>query len=207
MEHKNNNGVIVLLVIIIVILASLCVLFATGTINLKSNYVNDNITNEESQENNKEATAIVKNIMDKFYLEVFYNHKETYCGEYDTNDTISSEFYSYYKSATYNNLNELKKHLNTYMSSNLVDYMLGGNDVPKYQDKDGKLYCLVWGRGGLMYDKDNTTYTISTFTDNTITATANVYAFAEGNTPYNITATLEFSKIDNIWLLSSYEEN
>ena len=35
MEKKNNNGVVIMLMgVIIVILAVLCVLFATGTINI-----------------------------------------------------------------------------------------------------------------------------------------------------------------------------
>lgn len=41
-NQKNNKGVIALLVVIIVILSALCILFATGTINLKSNAANNN---------------------------------------------------------------------------------------------------------------------------------------------------------------------
>ena len=41
-QEKNNKGVIALLVVIIVILSALCILFATGTINLKSNVANNN---------------------------------------------------------------------------------------------------------------------------------------------------------------------
>ena len=49
MENQNNNkGVITLLVVIIVILAVLCVLFATGTISLKSNTTNNNQQTSES---------------------------------------------------------------------------------------------------------------------------------------------------------------
>lgn len=46
-QGKNKNGVIILLVVLVVILAALCVLFATGTIKLKS----DETTNNPSSEN------------------------------------------------------------------------------------------------------------------------------------------------------------
>lgn len=46
-QKKNKNGVIILLVILIVILAVSCILFATGTIKLKS----DEATNNQSSEN------------------------------------------------------------------------------------------------------------------------------------------------------------
>lgn len=63
MEKKNNSLVIILMGVIIVILAVLCVLFATGKINLKSNepsnetnnqeVENQNITNNESENQNE----------------------------------------------------------------------------------------------------------------------------------------------------------
>ena len=200
MQEKNKNGIMALLVIIIIVLLVLIILLVSGKINYKNNQNDKVLTNDE-------ALVIVDNIMDKFYTEVFYGHKETYCGEYDHSDAISTEAYSYYKSATYNTLSNLRSHLNTYISSSLVDYMLGGNDAPKYQEKDGKLYCLVWGRGHLTYNKNNSTYSISNITDTTISATASVSALSEGDAPTIIKATLGFDKIDGKWVLSTYEEN
>ena len=50
---KNNKGVIVLLIVIIVMLVALCVLFATGTINFKTNDNSvDNINNQENTNGN-----------------------------------------------------------------------------------------------------------------------------------------------------------
>lgn len=61
-NQKNNKGVIILLIIIIVILAILCILFATGTISFKSNYVDNteikqNIINNDNLDNNEILTA------------------------------------------------------------------------------------------------------------------------------------------------------
>ena len=57
-QEKNNKGVNLLLVILVAVLAVLCVLFATGTINLKSNEVTDGNGNQSS-ENTK--TSIKEN--------------------------------------------------------------------------------------------------------------------------------------------------
>lgn len=53
MEKKNNSLVIILMGVIIVILAVLCVLFATGTIALKSNESNNEVNNQEIEEQNE----------------------------------------------------------------------------------------------------------------------------------------------------------
>ena len=59
MEKKNNSLVIILMGVIIVILAVLCVLFATDTINLKSNKsnnsTNSNIIDDSNLINNSET--------------------------------------------------------------------------------------------------------------------------------------------------------
>lgn len=203
-QKKDRNGIIVLLLMVIVVLLAFILLLLTGKIDPKTNQ--NGSSEQEIVLTNEEASKIVNGIMDKFYTEVFYGHKETYCGGYDSNDVITTEAYRYYKSTAYNSLDELKEHLKTYMSSNLVDYMLGGNDASKYQQKGDKLYCLVWGRGALVYDKNGSTYSVSATTDTTIVATANVSALAEGDAPTTIEATLGFDKIDGKWVLSTYEE-
>ncbi len=52
-KEKNKNGVIILLLVLVIILAVLCVLFATGTINLKSDSVNNN-------QNTNDATNVTE---------------------------------------------------------------------------------------------------------------------------------------------------
>ena len=206
-NQKNNKGIIAILIVIIVILSGLCVLFATGTISLKSNEVTNDETNEIVNITKEEANDVVNKIMDKFYVEIFYGHKNTYCGEYDYNDIIVGERATqYHKSNAYNNLSDLKQHLNTYMTPELVNKLLDNAEIPNYQEKDGKLYCLVHGRGSLSYDKNNTSYSIKSFTDNVILAKANVSALSEGNNVNSINADLVFKKINNVWLLSSYDE-
>lgn len=76
MEKQNNNkGVIALLIVIIIILATLCVLFATGTISFNSkgvdnNKPNDNVTDNsnETNDNNSLSTICSVDEWDSRYL-------------------------------------------------------------------------------------------------------------------------------------------
>lgn len=65
-NQKNNKRVIALLVVIIIILASLCVLFATGTISFKSNdnkdTNNQDIANSLKPTNQTTALVTVDNL-------------------------------------------------------------------------------------------------------------------------------------------------
>ena len=54
-NDKSKNIIIVLLVVIIIILGALVVLFATDTISINSNKVNDNNVNENVGDNNGET--------------------------------------------------------------------------------------------------------------------------------------------------------
>ena len=83
MEKKNNNGVVIMLMgVIIVILAVLCVLFATGTININgigssddtSNNVKDTSINEETSENDITQEEILKIVDDELFI--FFMWKE-----------------------------------------------------------------------------------------------------------------------------------
>ena len=67
-KQKNNKDVIALLIVIIVILSALCILFATGTINFKTNKINDNTVNENNKQNdnvtdNDESNLLNSNII------------------------------------------------------------------------------------------------------------------------------------------------
>ena len=88
MEKNNNKDVIALLIVIIVILAVLCVLFATGTISLKSSTTNNNQqTNENTQTNtidnnttndndNNDSNDYIKTTNDKVRLNVTQDYNE-----------------------------------------------------------------------------------------------------------------------------------
>jgi len=213
MERENRNLKVLVVILCILVLGLGCYFFYDKVLSDDNGDTsNDNINDTQNNDDNgavnltkQEASIIVKNIMDKFYDEVFYGYKATYCGEYDYDDTIVGDEYTYYKSATYSTLKDLKDYLGTYISPNLINFMLGGNDTPKYQERDNKLYCLGSGAAGISYNKENSNFNVLSFTNSTIIANANVSTLVSG-APYTINATLSIEKNDDIWVLSSYEE-
>ena len=244
-DNKKEN-VIVLIVSIVAITLMIVVFFTAGTIRFKKNNFgsNQNVENPMSNQNvvepssrqstdddgaveeeaevfivNEEASKIVDDVMNKFYDEVFFGHRETYCGNSDYNDVIENKdeatqgACNYYRSTTYNNLSSLKAYLETFISSDFIDYMLkdysiseGNTGIPKYKEINNKLYCLRCARGALVFNKDATTYGIISYTGDEIKAIAKVAAFSEGNNLNYLKAILSLNKINGKWVLSSYEE-
>ena len=57
MENQNNKGLIAILAILVIILGGLCILFATGTINLKSKEVIDDSNKQTNENTNVDNTS------------------------------------------------------------------------------------------------------------------------------------------------------
>lgn len=91
-NQKSNKGIISVLVIVIFILLVLCFLFATGTINFKSNDVNvDNNLSEQNNLNNDTINKVDSNIIDQFigiytYEGEYVEREENAAGNYDIED-------------------------------------------------------------------------------------------------------------------------
>lgn len=122
--ENNNKGVFALLIVIIVILATLCVLFATGTISFNSNKKNDNEINNNVndkvddsilQENNYAAwmNYILEQEISKISIE---RHIFTGMGD------------SYEKSVKNIDVEQLKSIFNKFMDYSLKKtyYVAGG---------------------------------------------------------------------------------
>ena len=80
-NQKNNKGVIVLLIVIIVILVTLCVLFATGTINLSNkgtadNNQNENTNTQEETNSSYLSTVCTAEVYDKLEILSMENKTE-----------------------------------------------------------------------------------------------------------------------------------
>lgn len=80
-NQKNNKGVIALLIVIIVILATLCVLFATGTINLSNkesvnNNQNENTNTQEETNSSYLSTVCTAEVYDKLEILSIENKTE-----------------------------------------------------------------------------------------------------------------------------------
>ena len=218
MENQNNNrGVITLLIVFIVILAVLCVLFATGTISLKSSTTNNNQqASENNSQNdevisNEEAVIISKNIMDKYFNEVFYYHKAPYCGTgtFDFNEGEPLPYYtaengnSYLPSKEYKTKSEIIEYFKSYLSDELIEKIVNDRD---YIEKDDKLYCLVPNKGSLAYIKEKSIYEVSDITENKIIGKGII---AYGATGSELTLKADFTLIreNNNWILDNYKED
>lgn len=76
-NKTNNKLVIILLVIIVTILSVLCILFATGTISLKSNDVDNNKPNDNVNNNNPLSTVCTVEEWDSNYLKELPKENKT----------------------------------------------------------------------------------------------------------------------------------
>ena len=215
-KEKNNRGVIILLTVIIVILSVLCVLFATDTITLNTK-TSENTTKETSNsqsnttENNnsitkEEATNILKTAADRLGR---ISNGYPYCGEnmaYDEKDVILNEhnMSTHTASKDYTTLNDMKKDLEKYMSTELVSkYIID----TLYIEKNNKLYCTTYHRGTIIYDKENSSYSIERLTNDELTATGIISTMDDTGEYYKKNANIEMKKINNNWQITKYEVN
>lgn len=138
--------------IIIIILAVLCVLFATGKIDLKNN----NIIGKHSEEEN------IDNILDNEILNEeierlsnwvfnYINSLNIYCGDNmkwnNESDFIPAPnldyMYLYDVFQDFKSISELNSYIKTYISDDMISaYSRSGYLYDLYKEQDGKLYCL-----------------------------------------------------------------
>ena len=218
MENQNNNrGVITLLIVFIVILAVLCVLFATGTISLKPSTTNngqqasENNSQNDKVISNEEAVIISKNIMDKYFNEVFYYHQAPYCGTgtYDFNEGESLQYYtaengnSYLPSKEYKTKSEIIEYFKSYLSDKLIEKIVNDRD---YIEKDDKLYCLVPNKGSLSYVKEKSIYEVSNITENKIIGKG-IIAYDATGAELTLKADFTLIRKNNNWILDNYKED
>lgn len=202
-NKKNNKELIILLIVIIIILLVLCILFACGTINFKSNDIeidqanqhinNNNLNNDLTEEESKE---ILKNIFTSNTVQYLVDDVSiTFC---DAEDIIISEkelgldyqWNGYIKCTNFNSYEELINYFKKYVTESYLNDILlektylkqshissKGTVMYNYYEKDGNLYAAITGKGSNANKykllNDKTLYRIDSFTNNNITATIN----------------------------------
>lgn len=223
-EKKNNSGMLVgILIGIIIMLLVFVGLFATGTISFKSTTTSDNGQTSESNETNEssnkltesEAITIIKDLYNEDIRYIF-NEKVSYCGD-KSDDSISSNGFTYYKSSKFHTFNELKEHLENYMTESLLNStsynystVIDGNTITSYIEKDGNLYCNAWNKGGNVertnYSADESTFKISNIDENSIDADIIAVYNWDGTRKNNLQIKVTAVKQNNKWLLNTYKE-
>ena len=226
-KRKSNVGTIIM-IIVIVLLSLFVYLLATKRIdfnNKNDDLVEDNTNIDNNKNNNdkndktiskEEAITISKEKMPVMIS--LANQKRGlygYCGEFDEDAdflTIGNDTYDL--SSEFKSVSEVKKYLEENISSELINEYFDNN---KYQEKDGKLYCMVAHKGvdlaylrnENMINNDNTKYDVLNLGNDSFDVEVVISYYSVGdNTPSNLlTISSKIEKIDGKYVVTKYSEN
>ena len=226
-KRKSNVGTIIM-IIVIVLLSLFVYLLATKRIdfNNKNNGLVEDNTNIDNNKNNndkndktiskEEAITISKEKMPVMIS--LANQKRGlygYCGEFDEDAdflTIGNDTYDL--SSEFKSVSEVKKYLKESISSELINEYFDNN---KYQEKDGKLYCMVAHKGvdlaylrnENMINNDNTKYDVLNLGNDSFDVEVVISYYSVGdNTPSNLlTISSKIEKIDGKYVVTKYSDN
>ena len=226
-KRKSNVGTIIM-IIVIVLLSLFVYLLATKRIdfnNKNDDLVGDNTNIDNNKNNNdkndktiskEEAITISKEKMPVMIS--LANQKRGlygYCGEFDEDAdflTIGNDTYDL--SSEFKSVSEVKKYLEENISSELINEYFDNN---KYQEKDGKLYCMVAHKGvdlaylrnENMINNDNTKYDVLNLSSDSFDVEVIISYYSVGdNTPSNLlTISSKIEKIDGKYVVTKYSDN
>lgn len=226
-KRKSNVGAIIM-IIVIVLLSLFVYLLATKRIdfnNKNDDLVEDNTNIDNNKNNNdkndktiskKEAITISKEKMPVMIS--LANQKRGlygYCGEFDEDAdflTIGNDTYDL--SSEFKSVSEVKKYLKESISSELINEYFDNN---KYQEKDGKLYCMVAHKGvdlaylrnENMINNGNTKYDVLNLGNDSFDVEVVISYYSVGdNTPSNLlTISSKIEKIDGKYVVTKYSDN
>ena len=226
-KRKSNVGTIIM-IIVIVLLSLFVYLLATKRIdfnNKNDDLVEDNTNIDNNKNNNdkndktiskEEAITISKEKMPVMIS--LANQKRGlygYCGEFDEDAdflTIGNDTYDL--SYEFKSVSEVKKYLEENISSELINEYFDNN---KYQEKDGKLYCMVAHKGvdlaylrnENMINNDNTKYDVLNLGNDSFDVEVVISYYSVGdNTPSNLlTISSKIEKIDGKYVVTKYSDN
>lgn len=226
-KRKSNVGAIIM-IIVIVLLSLFVYLLATKRIdfnNKNDDLVEDNTNIDNNKNNNdkndktiskEEAITISKEKMPVMIS--LANQKRGlygYCGEFDEDAdflTIGNDTYDL--SSEFKSVSEVKKYLKESVSSELINEYFDNN---KYQEKDGKLYCMVAHKGvdlaylrnENMINNGNTKYDVLNLGNDSFDVEVVISYYSVGdNTPSNLlTISSKIEKIDGKYVVTKYSDN
>ena len=203
-KGNQNNTIILLLVIVIIILTVLCVLFATNTISLNNNKVRNTNTTQEQVITKDEALSFLTTVANKVGR---ISNGYPYCGEnmiYDDKDAIYDEYQmsTHNASVDYTSLNDMKNDLKKYMSDEIINKYI---DDSLYVEKNNKLYCTVYHKGTIIYDKEHSSYEVKNVTSDTVVATGTISLMSDTGDYSTKNVDIEMKKDNDNWMITKYE--
>lgn len=226
-KRKSNVGTIIM-IIVILLLSLFVYLLTTKKIdfnNKNDDLVEDNTNIDNNKNNNdkndktiskEEAITISKEKMPVMIS--LANQKRGlygYCGEFDEDaDLLTIGNDTYDLSSEFKSVSEVKKYLEENISSELINEYFDNN---KYQEKDGKLYCMVAHKGvdlaylrnENMINNDNTKYDVLNLGNDSFDVEVVISYYSVGdNTPSNLlTISSKIEKIDGKYVVTKYSDN
>ena len=226
-KRKSNVGTIIM-IIVIVLLSLFVYLLATKRIdfnNKNDGLVEDNTNIDNNKNNNDKNDKIISKeeaiTISKEKMPVMIslaNQKRGlygYCGEFDEDAdflTIGNDTYDL--SSEFKSVSEVKKYLEESISSELINEYFDNN---KYQEKDGKLYCMVAHKGvdlaylrnENMINNDNTKYDVLNLGNDSFDVEVVISYYSVGdNIPSNLlTISSKIEKIDGKYVVTKYSDN
>ena len=226
-KRKSNVGTIIM-IIVIVLLSLFVYLLATKRIdfnNKNDDLVEDNTNIDNNKNNNDKNDKIISKeeaiTISKEKMPVMIslaNQKRGlygYCGEFDEDAdflTIGNDTYDL--SSEFKSVSEVKKYLEENISSELINEYFDNN---KYQEKDGKLYCMVAHKGvdlaylrnENMINNDKTKYDVLNLGNDSFDVEVVISYYSVGdNTPSNLlTISSKIEKIDGKYVVTKYSDN
>lgn len=226
-KKKSNVGTIIM-IIVIVLLSLFVYLLATKRIdfnNKNDGLVEDNTNIDNNKNNNDKNDKIISKeeaiTISKEKMPVMISLANQrrglygYCGEFDEDAdflTIGNDTYDL--SSEFKSVSEVKKYLEESISSELINEYFDNN---KYQEKDGKLYCMVAHKGvdlaylrnENMINNDNTKYDVLNLGNDSFDVEVVISYYSVGdNTPSNLlTISSKIEKIDGKYVVTKYSDN
>lgn len=226
-KRKSNVGTIIM-IIVILLLSLFVYLLTTKKIdfnNKNDDLVEDNTNIDNNKNNNdkndktiskEEAITISKEKMPVMIS--LANQRRGlygYCGEFDEDvDFLTIGNDTYDLSSEFKSVSEVKKYLEENISSELINEYFDNN---KYQEKDGKLYCMVAHKGvdlaylrnENMINNDNTKYDVLNLGNDSFDVEVVISYYSVGdNTPSNLlTISSKIEKIDGKYVVTKYSDN
>ena len=209
-QKKKSNPVLIILMFIAIIGGGAYFgynkFFANSSSNNSNQGTGTTVTDstEDATTDTKDYESIAKELINKYYENIFYGHTSTYCGNKDFEDIITiEESKQYTASKDYTNKAELSNYLKTILSENFINKILTEEN---YIEQDNKLYCYTPGKGSLNYDKNNSTIQLTNTSEEELTVNVKVVATSEGDNTTELNNIITLIKENDQWLIDSCDE-
>lgn len=212
----KNKIIITVLTLMVIGLSGYIVYDKITEKNLKADEIKEENNDDTNLSDNKENDTTKPGELDELKVSMinafkftytYYSNGNTYCGGYDYDDTLKSTnpaVSSHTASSKYNSYNDMINDLKKYMSDEVINKKTFIDKDTGYIEKNGKLYCGDFYKGGNVFTLDNVSIIESKQSDNiiyTTIETTQTYIDYTKKENYQV----NFSKVNGNWVVSSYQ--